>query len=200
MLCSILIPSRGRPDRLLKTIQSIIDSAADPKQFEFLIRVDEDEKTKYIDAIGSLPLQTNIWQISGRRKDGWYSIHEFYDELADTANDKWIWIMNDDATVSCWGEKKWDEQLAEIKTKGFIVYPEVHKLNESTYVKDAGGAFPILPNKCWKKYKVDSIPKDCDKSLYELLLSHGWAAKFLSGVTAAHERDSDEQLNEHRKL
>lgn len=195
MICSVLIPSRKRVDRLKKTIESII---ATTTEVEIIVRADIDDKEtvdflkeaydkKYVDTY-----------IVGERKNGWYSICDFYQEMVHVSRGTWILVMNDDCTVEGHG---WDEKLKSIPANGVMVYPEIHVLGGSTYTNDVGGPFPIVPNKCWEQYGFETIPPVVDLGLYELLVKeHNWNIAFIKGMTGNHQRDNDQQLEAHRKL
>lgn len=194
MICSVLIPTRKRVDRLIECINSIRETS-NIYEVEILLRIDDDD-TETISVFHSLRDPNCICIIRPRGKLGYFSNADYYNELADISKGDWIWIMNDDITVLGAG---WDEQLKSIPTEGFIVHAEFHKLNNSLYVNDADGVAPIVPRGCWAKLGYDKIPYPPDAALNQMCRNNGWVSKFLTGITVHHKRDDDETLAEHRK-
>lgn len=202
MICSVLIPSRGRPERLRKTIQSISDTSS-KANVQILVRFDDDDDAslKIVDQL----LRDGIGVVVGPRKFGYPSLGEFYLELAQAARGAWIWIMNDDAYVT--GPPKarartWDEMLRAIPRTGFIVQPECYQLGFSKYWNSEGGAFPIVPNGCWRDVGAEFAGGAAvDTWLDQLLrVQTGWQTRFLEGVAVVHDRDTDDVLAKHREL
>lgn len=194
--CAILIPSRARPDRLHKTLKSIFATAENIDNIEVILRFDLDDESSLtrIEEFKQYP-QTQI--LIGERNKGWASLNLLYEEMAAAAKSSWIWIMNDDAFFDGNG---WDTQLAQIPTTGFIVQPELYQLGFSKYYNVEAGAFPVIPNLCWKQW-VEIIPDPIDIKVDELLrIEHGWQSKFLTGIGVIHERDTDEELMQHRTM
>lgn len=195
-LCSVLIPTRARPDRLRRAVESISDTVTDPMRVEVILRVDHDDP--HLDAALALSFDGTITTKVGDRRQGYASMHEFYDELAGAAAGRWIFIMNDDAFVI---GKGWDEDLAKVPIDGVIVQPEIYQLGESLYPFCEGGAFPMVPNGCWHYYGWQGLRDPVDTQLDQLLrVQHGWRTAFLPGMCVVHERDPDHVLAEHRRM
>lgn len=62
-MISILLPTRGRPENVTRLIDSALDTASDPKDIEFVIAVDEDDKSM-ADMLENPPRQTTIFSVS----------------------------------------------------------------------------------------------------------------------------------------
>ena len=202
MICSVLIPSRGRPERLRKTIQSISDTSS-KANVEVLVRFDDDDAPSI--AIVDQLLRDGIGVVVGPRRSGYPSIGEFYAELAAASRGAWIWIMNDDAYVTGPSPKfdlSWDKQLGRLPSTGVIVQPECYQLGHSKYWSSEGGAFPAVPNGCWTDFGEEfSGGAAVDTWLDQLLrVRNGWQTSFLDGVAVVHERDADDVLAKHREL
>lgn len=199
VICSVLIPSRGRPERLKRTITSIWETARSVP-VEIWIRFDDDDNTS-LAVIAELERDPRgrVRVAVGPRLCGYPSIGDFYAELCALSIGDWIWIMNDDAHVTGAG---WDAQLAQIPTEGFIVQPECYQLGHSKYWSSEGGAFPVVPANCWTKLGAEFLRGAAvDTWLDQLLrVQNGWQTKFLTGVAVVHERDADDVLAKHREL
>lgn len=107
-VCSVLIPSRARPDRLLKAIRSVWSTAAPAPRsdIEVLVRLDTDDTTAITPdpATGRTLIDTleaeGVRVLVGERGRGYNEHVSFYVELSAIATAPWIWIMNDDAHVA----------------------------------------------------------------------------------------------------
>jgi hypothetical protein len=203
VICSVLIPSRSRIDRLRKTLRSIHETSH-ASDVEILVRFDDDDHAS-LDVIGDLTREHGIRVLTGPRRLGYLSLGEFYAELAAVATGTWIWIMNDDAYVTgppTGSESSWDVDLQAIQTTGEIVQPECYQLGHSKYWSSEGGAFPIVPNRCWERFseRFDGGPS-VDIWLDRMLRArNGWKTRFLSGIAVVHERDADDVLAKHREI
>ena len=196
-LCAVLIPTRLRPDRLARTVDSVF-ATSDPDYVEVLIRYDFDDflthhqliqiKDKYGD---------NVRCIVGPRKNGYTSLCEFYTELAEATLAKWIFLINDDITIEGDG---WHQQLRAIPSAGVYVQPEFYHLGGSKYGSGSCDACPIVPNGCWRHIRRDLV-NQVDNWLRDILTKEmKWKTELLRGMTVNHQRDSDQTIIERNKL
>ena len=192
-LVSILIPSRALPERLLAAIESIFKGADNPNDLEILVRMDDDDDTMRDTSVFN---GKAILFLTGKRGAGYLDHHIFYDELASASTGKWAWFMNDDCLV----QGAWMEQLRSMEPAWVV--PGLHVRGESAYPKHCGDiGFPIVPNGCWKKYGMATIPRYPDRFLYRLLVTeNSWPVSYLDGVTFNHRRDSYADLERHRSF
>jgi hypothetical protein len=203
VICSVLIPSRARIDRLRKTLRSIRQTSR-ASDVEILVRFDDDDRES-LDVVEDLTREHGIRVLTGPRRLGYLSLGEFYAELAAVATGAWIWIMNDDAYVTGPAVDDgpgWDVDLRSIPTIGEIVQPECYQLGHSKYWSSEGGAFPIVPRGCWSilDEEFDRGPS-VDIWLDQMLRArNGWKTRFLPGIAVVHERDADDVLARHREI
>lgn len=193
LVCSILLPTRGRIQKLERCLKSIYASA-NPSNYEVLLAIDDDDAESRRN-FGELERKyENIYAFISPRGNGWRDLHKRYTELATKASAPWIWMFNDDCEILGQG---WDMQLVQIPKQGVIVHPEFNHLNASVYSNDATGAFPIVPNGCWKDFGFDAIGDPPDKFLNDVCAQFGWKPSFLKGITVYHERILDETMSTH---
>jgi hypothetical protein len=182
IVCSVIIPSRNRPDGLLKAIHSINSTVHNPSSIEILVGLDDDDlvstsRVEEFEAIDNVTVF--VWPRA------WL---EMISLLCRMATGDWIVILNDDATIEAEGIK-WDLQLAGMPTTGFVLQPEIYRLNESRYPNATRTGFPWFPNRCWEAFKCgDFIPYPADYAVCDLADKHGWEIRFLKGVTVFHDR------------
>lgn len=187
MICSCLIPSRGRPQKLLNTITSIRETSR--REFvEILVRFDDDDQMSF-PIIPRLKAD-GVTVIVGRRMKGYESHGTFYTELASHAKGRWVACFNDDTLILGSG---WAGQLAELPLTGLIVQPEFSRLNESMYEKAEGQCVPFVPNRCWQDFGYNEIGIPTDTWLDRMLRQdHNWKTHFLTGITIWHQWDEAE--------
>lgn len=212
--CSVLIPSRARYPRLVKTIDSVFATAADPRRVEVIIRLDDDDESS-LRHLENLVRWPKIDIIVGPRRNGYASLSEFYEECADRARGAWLWVMNDDAIIDSANKyprldgraypmqtKRWDEMLAELSSADrILIQPELYKLGGSGYWDCEGGAFPIVSKDCWRRVGHDHIGHPIDTWFDQVLrVQNGWRTHFLTGWAVVHDRDTDDVLAKHREI
>lgn len=200
MLCSFLIPSRKRISKLMRAIQSVLQSA-DGASFEILIRLEEDDADSIArgEDLCQMPgVSVFVGPAMGYKMIG----PNHFTFLASIAKGSWVWIMNDDMTLSREpGGLGWDTLLETVPKSGYYVEPFVHKLNNSIYPQDnrCGGAAFI--RNCWQSFGMKVIPTDFDYAIPKLLEARGWKPWFLDGITLWHDRDEKEIIlrNKHER-
>lgn len=217
-LCSVLIPSRARPERLARTIAAF-RALSPPGACEYLVRADDDDPATSQIVAWLEREHGDVRGVIGPRGTGYLLLSRYYAELSAVARAPWIWIMNDDAyPAPCravagahpqsrerrarWdAAAPWHEQLAAQPTTGVIVQAELYKLGGSGYYDCDGSAFPIVPRDAWKQAGHAEPCEPIDTWLDQALrVGAGWRTAFLSGVAVVHERDDDATLAEHRKI
>lgn len=136
---SVLLPSRGRPDELRRTLKNIAETSGGG--VEVLVRLDDDDldcleaQESFHAACAPLPLKIVI----GPRGGGYRDLHNFVNDLAAMARGDFLVLFNDDAIFDCsnWGAQifKWRERLAVLKFKTITnehnvtinIFPAVHR-------------------------------------------------------------------------
>lgn len=97
---SVLLPTRNRPDLLLRSLSSLLNLAEKPEAIEFLLAVDPD-------APAELPCgQGQVW--TAPERFGPTRMHEYYNHLATLASGDSLMLWNDDAFMFTPG---WDSHV-----------------------------------------------------------------------------------------
>lgn len=196
MLCSFLIPSRARFERLLSSVDSILRTSSH-ENIEILVRLDNDDFAS-ISRLQELRIR-GVRVVIGDRLKGHASLHDFYNELAEIATGNWVFFLNDDITLETF-HPNWTEQLKPLPLAGILACGKWYQLGLSRYDAPAV-ACPIVPNKCWLKLGWERIPSCVDEAFLALLIKqHGWSIVPLPSLTVNHQRDDDEQLRAHRLM
>lgn len=175
MICSVLIPSRVRPQELKKCIASLGRG-----DFEVIIRVDADDP--YLSSYTEIQ---NIQCLTGVCH-GYTGIYKCLNEMMSLAKGDWLWVLNDDMTVEG-GDLS--GRLFTVPKHGFIVQPETMQLGFSRYRHSEGGAAPVVPRNCWQEYGQKEVLDPYDIWIDQLLrVRNGWKTHFLAGITVNHQR------------
>src|SRR4051812_41755806 len=104
---SVMLPTRGRPKLLRKSIASLLDRADDPDSLEFLLGIDTDDR-KTVEAF--LGLHANVKAVVMPRV-GYAGMKEYWNRLASIAVGDWIFMWGDDALMQTEG---WDSIIATL--------------------------------------------------------------------------------------
>jgi hypothetical protein len=216
MLCSVLVPSRARFERLCKTIDSVFETAADPSRVEVIVRLDDDDQDS-LNGAAELSEVPNVHFITGPRLGGYAALPLFYDAMSEVAKGEWVWILNDDAFIGRASDhgpgpraeqlkaqpgRAWDDQLADVPVGwNVIIQAELYRLGGSGYWNHEGSAFPIVAKGRWKELGEPQMRNPVDTWLDRLIRDkHHGRTIFLEDVAVVHERDNDAVLEEHRIL
>jgi hypothetical protein len=133
---SVLIPSRGRPEALSRSVDSLLENARDPGNIEILARIDEEDDC----LLGYTDPRIKI--LIGPEWLGYCSMDRFWNELAAASRGKWLMCFNDDALMET---KGWDTVLSHYDPKQLPCL--VPKDNSTT---NGWPAFPIFPRRMFE--------------------------------------------------
>ena len=138
---SILLPTRGRAEALMSSIQSLYNLAEDFSTIELLFGVDND------DVVGMENMLTNVCPWIEQNKinhkilvfepQGYNNLHTYVNGLAEHSQGSWLFFWNDDAVMKT---SDWDTRIRE-RTGEFKLL-SVYTHNDHPY-----SIFPILPRK-----------------------------------------------------
>ena len=91
-MISVLIPSRGNPALLERSVWSLRDHASRPP--EILVAVDDDDPVTIFTA-GELAVRLHV-----REQAGYDRLHVYYQELAAMASGDWLLVWGDDCVMT----------------------------------------------------------------------------------------------------
>ena len=149
-LASILIPTRGRFNELLKAIKSIIDATNNLDRIEIILRFDDDDKSS-LDRLGELPKNIDINVMVGKRY-GYVELHKYVNEMCAETKGEFIAWFNDDCIIE---SKNWDNIVAQYTGKIVCFYPN----NKGT---GSGNIFPIISRKIYEILGHFSLAQQVD--------------------------------------
>lgn len=107
-LVSLLLPTRGRVEKLEESLRSLEETVSCAADVEVLIRADEDDIAT-VQHLAISRYKFHVGVFVGPRHNGYADLHTYYNELCEFANGRFLFLWNDDATMVTEG---WDLQLA----------------------------------------------------------------------------------------
>lgn len=180
MLVSFLLPTRKRPVKLCRAINSICATVGNNTNYEICLRVHSDDR-ETLDLIPNLLALGNVRIHIGPPLDWAHNVNAF-DEACQISKGDWVWWFNDDCVLEGHG---WDTQLWELP-EHTIAIPEIHRLGKSTYLQDRHVPMFAMPAYSWGSR---NFPANGDTGLWDFYERGGWAVHWLRGITLWHDRD-----------
>lgn len=104
-LCSVLVPTRGRPGEALACAESFLSLASDASRVEVVVRGHLSDA----ETMAGLLRAEGVRVMAGDDEDGYASMDHFVNSTAAVANGCWLWPSADDMRCRTRG---WDEVLA----------------------------------------------------------------------------------------
>ena len=98
---SVLCPTRGRPELLQRSVNSLLCNAAEPEQVEILLAVDPDDENSAANVLNNI----NITRWVTPQRFGYGHLEEYYNGLARQSHGTWLFAWNDDAAMKT---QNWD--------------------------------------------------------------------------------------------
>lgn len=194
---SVLIPTRGRPKKLLRALESLMEGARELNKVEFIFRVDEDdeETTRALSKFSPPHKQLVI----GPRGKGYWDLHLHLTAMAALSRGNWLMNFNDDA-VMC--TKNWDMYFSEVLTDG--VSPQTFGCKDGIYalvpkveVRPDSWEFFAVHRRVYEVLGRLGIHTGVDEWLRVLFQ---FVMRWLRvDIVIAHENEDDQVLQEGRK-
>ncbi|GGV45758.1 glycosyltransferase family 2 protein [Streptomyces spectabilis] len=169
-MISVLLPSRGRPQSLSDSIDSLLDHADRPGCIEILTGADPDDPDTYEI---NLPWQAIPWTAPERY--GYSRLHEYVNQLAAKASGDWLMLWNDDARMLNDG---WD--TAVHKQPPSVLWPYSNDIPTCN-------TFPIWPRAWTDHLGHVSLSPHCDSWIQYLGQTLGLHQRV--DVHILHDRD-----------
>jgi hypothetical protein len=121
-MISLLIPTRGRPSILLRSLESIIHSASSTENYEILFGVDKDDTntTTFLNELSILKEKQVNYKVYLFDPLGYKQLHVYFNFLAEQTNGDLLWVFPDDYEILT---KNWDLELLQNKDDLYIYVP-----------------------------------------------------------------------------
>lgn len=137
---SILLPTRGRREALLKSLNSLLDTASDPTRLEFLLGIDEDDDgiKEYIEQNVAPLMKEHAVECRANifKPLGYENLHTYVNTLATNANGDWLMFWNDDGIMLT---ENWDDVIESYNGQFKLLAPKDNHDGHPYAI------FPIVP-------------------------------------------------------
>lgn len=137
---TVLLPTRGRPEILKNSIESLISKASNPQDIEIMFGIDEDDQATvdYIKAEIAPYLQNNKVEARANifKPIGYENLHTYVNTLAGNGQGEWLFFWNDDGIMITEG---WDK-IIDSYTGQFKLLAPKDNHNGHPYA-----IFPVVP-------------------------------------------------------
>ena len=151
---SILLPSRGRPQSLARTCESLRAHASDAARIEVLVGYDEDDP-RTGDVADDLDCRSVVFS-----RHGYDKLHLYVNYLAELAYGRWLFLWNDDAVMQT---DFWDLILDRYDSNTSLVLSP-----SSTGVGHSMCCFPIVSCALFSRLGHMSLSPHIDSWLQDL--------------------------------
>jgi len=137
---TVLLPTRGRPEILKSSLESLIDRASNPKDIEVMLGIDEDdpETIEFVKEKIAPYLQENGVEARANifKPIGYENLHNYVNTLAGNGQGEWLFFWNDDGIMVTEG---WDEVIDSYTGQFKLLAPKDNH-NGHPYA-----IFPVVP-------------------------------------------------------
>jgi len=154
MKVSFLIPTRGRPELVANSIDSILSTAKDPDSVGIYLGIDKDDQPSVDFAMKS----KYKYEIFTRM--GYKNLYKYYNQLAGMTDSDSVVIWNDDAVMLT---KGWDVVLNQYDKYLLILRMQV--INHP----HPFALFPVVPKKWIEILGYLSPTAQIDRFIYEVI-------------------------------
>lgn len=214
-LVSVICPTRSRPAKFKRMIQSFLDNTHNPSNLQIVARIDEDDKDTLDmlkNGLGCLR-GASMKVLIGPKYECDYDarISKLYWEACNAADGKWLFIMNDDGGLlpsdsvvfkDC-EIQPWDLILEHaIVDEHRMIAPHMNRWNGNWYASQwHSWHFFMMPNKFWEEFKLTQFmsPLDtwllnwlCGAGLFGDGVGLGWKIMPVRGLYTFHEQTTDQ--------
>lgn len=146
MLISFLLPTRGRKEMFIESIDSLFHTIYDPTSFEVLVAVDEDDFETTEALMKYYGSKTNIKFFVFKERQYYKGFQNYINFLVTKSQGDWLCIWNDDIVMKSYG---WDKVIKDYKNEFVCLNPLCS--NMTHYCRDKDWPYnnlaPILPKK-----------------------------------------------------
>jgi len=111
VLCSVLVPTRGRPGQALECAESFLTTATDASRVEVIVRAHWEDEETLAGLRAAQHSGARVRVLAGDTEDGYASMDHFVNSMAAVANGDWLWPSADDMRCRAPG---WDGVLAAL--------------------------------------------------------------------------------------
>ena len=146
-----MVPSRGRPGPLRRTLANVRDTASHPERVEILVRLDDDDTPSLgiKDSLHAECAPCSLRVLVGPRGKGYADMHRFFNEMAAQAKGDYVMVFSDDGrfVTSNWLQAI-EERRHRLSVLHFpAIFMQINKETLGWYPGQIVNPFPLMHRK-----------------------------------------------------
>lgn len=168
---SVILPTRGRKEPLMKSIQSLVDQADNPENIEILLGMDNDD-TDSVEYVKTeiIPKYPNV-KLYIFPSYGYGKLNIYANSLAALSVGHWLVLFNDDALIKTSG---WDTIVKKYDSHPMpLLRMSVEKMSHPFAL------FPIVKRKWFETVGTLSSYSHIDRFVYNVNSNIDWNNRHL---------------------
>lgn len=178
---SVLLPTRGRYDIAVRSMNSLIDNSNSKEAFEILLAVDNDDKDT-TDLLANYISDKPYVKMFFFERQYYRGLHNYYNALALKSEGSSLMLWNDDAVME---SKNWDSEIINNHKEFCVLSPKVS--NMESFWRNVGVLFPVLPKK-WIEITGEWAQVPACDSVIDILSKRLNIQVHLETVVITHDR------------
>lgn len=149
-LIGIMIPTRKRVQLLKECLDSFNNKTTEKSIVELLIKMDTDD-IETIDFVKNYKSEISIKYIISDRKNGYGSLNEYYDSLAEISDSEFLMVFNDDIEMLTEG---WEQHFKPYSGKCFVLAVNNKRIKKGEWLPIFEGynGNPSIPKEFYLKF------------------------------------------------
>lgn len=196
-LISICIPTFRRVERCKTAIRSIVDACDDPANIEICLRVQHGDVGSMEAIPAFVALAPVVRIVVGLTYGGYKNHHLFFNDVIRISDGKWIWMIDDDSTVSRWENGAGLDTIMSAQEPNAIVLPRRYHLNESGYDYCSDTPAIFMPTQWWTENQLAAAGSPLDRAVFGTLRKKGIPTRFID-IEYHHHHDSPDAWRAHK--
>lgn len=174
MKISVLLPTRGRPEALMKSVRSLHEKMSEDNELEFLFALDRDDAL----TLASISELKDYGKVLITPRYGYKNLHLYYNDLCAISTGEWLFLWNDDTLMET---HHWDKEVEKHSGQFLFLNP---KSNHPIPADET--LFPIVPKKYYELVGHFSLNCSNDTWVQEIGRSLGLIKQI--DVEVVHDR------------
>ena len=175
------MPTRGRFELAVSSIESLFQNCKNKEDFEVLLAVDNDD-TETTDKLSEYFKDRPNVRIIFFERQYYRGLHNYINGLVKEAEGTSLMLWNDDSTID---SKDWEYEIIQNHDKFCVLSPKVQNMEH--YWRNQGVLFPILPKKWIEITKIWSPTPGLDSWIDVISKALGILVP-LESVVISHHR------------
>jgi len=150
-LIGIMLPTRKRVNLLRECLNSFNAKTKNKSSVEILLKIDDDDQ-ETIDFINSYQSEIEIKTIISDRGNGYGSLNEYYNSLAQISEAEFLMVGNDDGEMMT---DNWEEQFIPFSGTNYVIGIKFDKIKDGvkfTNIFSNYNAGPTIPHDYYKEF------------------------------------------------